>query len=228
MPVIRDIRLTLDREQALLGRGMGSGLRRLPKASALLAELLEMVPELLEPSFAYAVLPLDGQSGPQPSPPHGAKVVGITIPVELLSATEIAFVVGTIGPRLEERAVEYFAQKEPLRGVVLDGLGSAAVGLLQQEARKYLQREVGSPGLEISSPIKPGGQCWPLSDQWPIFRLLSPEQIGVSLTSGGVMSPRKSVSMAVGIGAKMPTWTPNEVCARCNMGRGCPYRARAA
>lgn len=228
MPVICDIRLTLNRGQVLLGRGMGSGLGRQPKTSALLGELLEIVPGLLEPSFVYAVLPIDGQSGKQPSPPRGAKVAGITIPMELLPATEIVFVVGTIGPRLEEKAAAYFAQKEPLRGVVLDGIGSAAVGLLQQEAWKYLQREVVSPGLEISSPIKPGGQCWPLSDQGHIFRLLSPGQIGVSLTSGGVMFPRKSVSMAIGIGAKMPTWTPNEECARCNMGRGCPYRARAA
>ena len=58
--------------------------------------------------------------------------------------------------------------------------------------------------------------------------LVQSDEIGVSLTSSGVMSPQKSVSMVIGIGPHMPTWSQEEVCARCSLRKTCPYRMRGA
>jgi len=46
----------------------------------------------------------------------------------------------------------------------------------------------------------------------------------VSLTSSGIMVPRKSASMVMGIGPKMTRWTEAEVCARCNLRETCHYK----
>ena len=45
--------------------------------------------------------------------------------------------------------------------------------------------------------------------------------------SSGMMVPRNSVSMVIGIGPRMATWTRAEVCARCSLKETCPHRIRA-
>lgn len=226
MSVIRDVHLTLAREQVLLRLERG-WLRPVPKIRDLVGELLETVPDMLEPSFVYAVRPANRHNAEASLTALSEKDAGVSVPVGLRSATQLVLVIGTIGPRLEKKAAEYFAQKEPMRAIVLDRIGNVAVGLLQQRAYEYLKGKIVPPGNEVTNLLKPGGQCWPISAQRRIFQLVSPEQIGVSLTSGAVMFPCKSVSMAIGIGTRMVIQTPNELCARCNMGRGCTFKARA-
>jgi len=38
------------------------------------------------------------------------------------------------------------------------------------------------------------------------------------------MVPRKSISMVIGIGPQMTTWTKAEACASCNLSKTCRYR----
>jgi hypothetical protein len=65
---------------------------------------------------------------------------------------------------------------------------------------------------------------FPISEQWRLFELVPAEEIGVSLTPYGIMIPRKSISMVIGIGLQMTIWTQAEVCARCNLKETCLYR----
>ncbi len=59
--------------------------------------------------------------------------------------------------------------------------------------------------LMASSPLSPGMPGFAILEQWQVFQLVSAEEIGVSLTSSGIMVPRKSVSMVIGIGPQMTT-----------------------
>ncbi len=111
-----------------------------------------------------------------------------------------------------------------MSGLLLDGIGSAAVNSLAQEVCKLIAHEASLRNYQASSPLSPGGRSFPLSEQWQLFKLVPAEEIGVRLTSTGLMVPRKSVSMVIGIGPQMPTWTKAEACARCNLGRTCRYR----
>jgi hypothetical protein len=52
-------------------------------------------------------------------------------------------------------------------------------------------------------------------------------RIGVRMTSSGLMVPRKSASMVIGIGPQMKKWTRAEVCAHCSLGESCQYRINA-
>jgi hypothetical protein len=65
---------------------------------------------------------------------------------------------------------------------------------------------------------------FPISGQWQLFQLVPAEKIGVSLTSSGVMVPRKSISLVIGIGTQMKSWTQKEVCDRCTLKKTCVYR----
>ena len=108
--------------------------------------------------------------------------------------------------------------------MILDGIGSAAVDSLVPEILRLVASEVSSRGYQISSPVNPGMPGFPLTEQWNLLGLVSADEIGVRLTASGVLIPRKSTSMVIGIGPQMTKWTRAEVCARCGLRETCHYR----
>jgi len=108
--------------------------------------------------------------------------------------------------------------------MILDGIGSTAVDMLALEVLRRLASEASSRGYEISSPVNPGMPGFPLTEQWNLLELVNADEIGVRLTASGVLVPRKSSSMVIGIGPKMTRWTQAEVCARCSLRESCHYK----
>lgn len=226
MPVIRDTPLTLDMERVLRCQGIGEHSNLQRQSTDLLAELLAIVNDshLLEPAITYELHPITKIQHNQLHLENGAVLHGTLLPSLLTSATVLAVAVCTIGPRLEEKVAYYFASNEPFRGLMLDGIGSAAVEALSQEACRFVEREAASYGYRASGPLNPGVPGWPISDQWHLFQLAPAEQIGIRLTSLAVMVPQKSISMVIGLGAELPAWKQGEACSRCNLKETCPYK----
>jgi hypothetical protein len=230
MPVIRDIPLSLKYTDEVLRRqGLGKGAKVRPEIKGLTRELLASVNKahLLEPAAAYEHYPVTGMNGSQISL-EGDKVIhGPLLPAFFPEAKELTAMVITIGPRLEAQVTDYTNHGEALRGTLLDGIGSAAIDMLAMEVLRLTAKEVSSRGYEISSPVNPGMPGFPMTEQWNLLELANAREIGVSLTSSGVLVPRKSVSMVIGIGPKMTRWTQAEVCARCSLRETCHYRIQA-
>ena len=225
MPVIHDIPLSLKTKEVLRRQGFRGHSKIRPEITNLILELLASVESahLLEPAAAYEIHPITEMSQRQSSSECKAVVQGLSLPPLLAKAKELAAVVCTIGPKLEKQATDYFSKHEPLRGALLDGIGSAAVDSLAQEVCKLITSEASSRGYQASSPISPGMPGLPIEEQQQLLKLVPAGEIGVSLTSSGIMVPRKSASMVIGIGPQMATWTRAEVCARCSLRKTCPY-----
>jgi hypothetical protein len=216
MPVIRDIPLSLKTGEVLRREGFREHSKVRPEIKSLILELLASVKKahLLAPAAAYEIYPISGMSP--------------LLPSLLPEAKELAAVVVTIGPGLEKRVADYTSQGEPLRGLLLDGIGSAAVDSVAQEVCKLMAGEASSRGYEVSRPFSPGMPCGlPLAEQRQLLEMAPAGEIGVSLTPAGVMVPRKSISMVIGIGPEMKTGTEAEVCAGCNLRETCPYGIQA-
>ncbi len=232
MSIIRDVSVTLDAGEALRRQGMGKMSDRTevrPQFMALSHELLAAVDHLhlLEPTIAYELHPIAEVRHDLLKLEDDTMLYGPLLPSLLASARELAAAVCTIGPRLEEKVADYFAQSDPLRAMLLDGIGSAAVDVLVEEVCQIIRREAASRGYASSSPLAPGMRGFPMSEQWRLFQLVPAEQIGVRLTSAAMMVPRKSVSMVIGLGPAMPTWTQLEKCDHCSMKDTCRYRVYA-
>jgi hypothetical protein len=229
MPVIRDIPLSLKIEEVLRRQGFREYSKVKSEIKSLLLELLASVKKdhLLEPVVIYEIYLVNEISHNQFSLEGNAAVHGSLLHLLLPEAKELAVVVSTIGPKLEKQVTDYSNQGEPLRSVLLDGIGSTAVDSLAQEACKIIAGEASSRGYQASGPISPGMPGLPITAQWQLLEMVSAQEIGVSLTSVGIMIPRKSVSMIIGIGPEMKTWTRAEVCARCHLRRTCHYRIHA-
>lgn len=227
MPLIRDIVLNIRMEAVLrrLGRGESSSLK--PEMRVVLNELLDSLGDLhlLKPAIVYEFHIISRLSHEGVVLENGIMLNGSVFNSILKYAREIATIICTIGPRLEERIAYFSAQKDPLRALLLDGIGSAAVDSLVQKVCDVMSREASSLGYQASSRISPGIPGLPISEQLKIFKLVPGEQVGVHLSSSLLMIPRKSLSMIIGIGPDMPTWTEAERCSRCNLNKSCLYTA---
>jgi len=226
MPIVRDVSVTLEMEQVLRRQGIREHSMPRLEITALLYELLASVNDLhlLEPAITYELHLITDVRHDQVCLENGTVLYGWLLPSLLLSARELAAVVCTIGPRLEKKVAYYFGNKEPLRGLLLDGIGSAAVDSLAQKACQFMRHEALSRGYQASSPLNPGMPGFSISEQWQLFKLVPAEEIGICLTPLAIISPRKSTSMVIGIGTKMPTWTQAEVCDCCGLKQTCPYK----
>ena len=226
MPVIRDIPLSLKTREVLRRQGLGGGAKVRPEIKDLILELLASVKKarLLEPAVAYEYYTVNSMNGSQMSLEGDKEIHAPLIPAIFPEAKELAVLLCTIGARLEKQVTDYTSQGEPLRGMLLDGMGSTAVDMMVLEILRRLSNEVSSRGYEISSPVNPGMPGFPLTEQWNLLGLVNADEIGVSLTASGVLVPRKSTSMVIGIGPKMTRWTQAEVCARCSLRETCHYK----
>jgi hypothetical protein len=225
MPIIRDIPLRLKTEELLRREGFRRKAKIRPEIKSLILELLASVKSdhLLEPTMAYEIYPITQSSQRQLSLEGKLVLSGPLLPSLLAGAKELAVVVSTIGPKLEKQVTDYTNRGEPLRGMLLDGIGSAAVDSLAEEAGKFITGGALSHGYEASSPVSPGMPGLPITEQWQLFKMVPAQEIGVSLTPSGVMVPLKSASMVIGLGPQMKTWTRAEVCAHCRLRKTCPY-----
>jgi hypothetical protein len=226
VPLIRDIVLNIPMEAVLRRLGKRENLGLKPEMKMILNELLDSLDNLhlLEPAIVYEFHIITTISFGGVVLENGIVLNGSLFNSILKSAKKLAAVVCTIGPRLEERVTYFSAQKDPLRALLLDGIGSAAVDSLVQKACDVIRHEASSLGYQASSRISPGIPGLPISEQWKVFRLVPGEQIGVHLSSSLLMIPRKSVSTLIGIGPDMPTWTEVERCNWCNLNKDCLYR----
>jgi hypothetical protein len=226
MPVICDIPLSLKTEEVLRREGFGGYSKVRPEIKSLILELLASVKNdhLLEPATAYEIYPIAEMSYSQVSLKGDLAVQWPFLPSLLPQAKELAVAVCTIGPKLEKQVTDYTNQGEPLRGMLLDGIGSAAVDSLTQEVCKFIAGEVSSLGYQASNPISPGMPDFPITEQRRLLEMVPTREIGVSLTPLAIMRPRKSTSMVIGIGPKMITWTQAELCHRCSLRKTCPYK----
>ncbi len=223
---MRDIPLRLKTTEVLRREGFRKHSKIRPEIKSLILELITRVKKdrLLEPAIAYEIHPITEMGHRQFSLEGNIVVHGPLVPSLLPEAKELAAVVSTIGPRLEKQVTKYFDRNKPLEGLLLDGIGSAAVDSLIEEVCKFMTAEALSRGYQASSPISPGMPGLPITEQWQLIKMVPAREIGVSLTSSGVMVPRKSASMVIGIGPQMRIWTRDEVCTHCSLRKTCPYR----
>jgi hypothetical protein len=151
----------------------------------------------------------------------GTEITNSLVAHHLAGAEQVVFVVCTIGSELETFASSQM-QADPLLALALDGLGNAAVEEISQQVCAQVGKQAQVLGLTASAPISPGLPEWPVEIGQPlIFSLLDPLQAGITLTSSGMMVPKKSISFILGIGRDT---IQTDLCDLCNLRDRCRYR----
>jgi hypothetical protein len=181
----------------------GTG-RRLEKA---VEEALSMAQGLLAPKGIYTVI-------------AGRDLPGSKMFDEL---ERVAFCICTIGPGVEKEISALSEKGELLEAIVLDSIGSVAAEAVAEYIDGRIQAEALREGLKTSCRVSPGYGDWDIREQVSIFHLLPGERIGVRLSEGYMMIPRKSISFAIQIAEEPIRMRSENSCANCDR-VDCPYR----
>jgi hypothetical protein len=127
----------------------------------------------------------------------------------------------TIGAALESRVAELFRSGERLLALELDALGNERLFCLAKRALSIIAREAKRRGQRSGDERYPGDDAMTLEEQVHALEFAAADSIGIAVTSGGMLSPVKSMSFVVPLGAELKR-TAGGPCRRC------PSRARCA
>ena len=123
----------------------------------------------------------------------------------------------TIGPKLEEELENYKREGQLGRALVLDMYGSAAAESAADAANAAIEAELAEKGLYCSTRFSPGYACWDVREQKWVLPALEADKLGVTLTEGFMMSPRKTITFAMTL-ADSPVESRHEhSCGTCGM-----------
>ncbi len=124
---------------------------------------------------------------------------GTQIPPYLEQAAIILMGAVTLGPAIEQEIDRLFLQQDVPGGIVLDSAAAVAAGELLDQLTSYIT-EISEPkGYKIIWRFSPGNGDWPIGQQAELANAAGGSQIGLSLTAGGMLSPRKSLTALFGL-----------------------------
>ena len=218
--------LELDADMVLAAQGAdpASVRRRSPALVETAERALRDGRALLTPIVVQRVLPVERRGAEELILSGGGRLTGAALGFRLRDAEEIVAAVCTIGPALEQRVSASLAD-DPVYALALDGVGTAAVGLLTRAVCAQVAAAAAVRRYRATPPLSPGMMGWPLAEgQDQLFSLVDARAAGVVLTASHLMIPCKSVSMVVGIGPCVAAG--GEPCAWCDLQQTCRYRAR--
>jgi hypothetical protein len=112
----------------------------------------------------------------------------------------IAAVVGSAGPGIESRSRDLLGGEDPLKGFILDWIGSQVADQSGRAAVSAIRNIVAARGWKSTPLFSPGTCGWDIVDQQNLFKLFPDRFLGISLTASSLMRPIKSVSGIVGLG----------------------------
>lgn len=130
----------------------------------------------------------------------------------------------TIGPALEEEGRLAGEGGRALDALIMDSFGSAAAEAAADALNEQLCTHARAQSQRARARVSPGYGRWGIDSQPSLLGLLAADKLGIKLTSGLMMTPRKSVSFAVRLeqyeGAQE---RDTGRCARCGL-ENCAYR----
>jgi len=146
-----------------------------------------------------------------------------------LNADTVVLMVGTIGADLEAK-VSALMHVEPAYALAVDALGTVALDVLERAALNYVKVSAAAQGLRVTKPFSPGIAGWPLAEgQQQIFALLDPvevQAIGLTLLPSAQLHPKKSFSLALGVGQDVQEDGHLHFCDTCALRATCAYQGR--
>jgi hypothetical protein len=119
----------------------------------------------------------------------------------LAQAEHVAVFAATIGPAFEEWARATMAD-DPALGFIADAVGSAVAEALADRLHDRIERDVAERGWKVTNRYSPGYCGWSVAEQHQLFTLLPAGFCGITLSESALMSPVKSVSGLIGVGAE--------------------------
>jgi len=129
----------------------------------------------------------------------------------------------TIGDGLEKLAEWHDREGRIAVALITHVYGSAAVEAAADAVNAMIRTDVEKEGLFCSRRFSPGYGGWNVDEQQWMVPRLDGDTLGVTLTAGCMMIPRKSVTFAVSVGTVPTEMRDDNECDSCDL-INCRYR----
>ena len=179
--------------------------------------------QVFQPRWIYQEFPVVSADDSGVRLSDGPELLIREIPGRWGGISTLGLALCTIGDDLEPRIEALFAAREFPVAYMLDSLGSVAVEALGEAVHRRICEDRLARGLKVTPRESPGYARWVIEEQRKVFALLPTDSIGVHLNPYCIMTPRKSISFAVGVGREASMGTGGSPCRSCDM-RDCVYR----
>ena len=100
----------------------------------------------------------------------------------------------TLGSKIEEEIDQKFLSRDVAGGIALDSAAAVAIGQILDQMTGYINELVRGKGYKVFWRLSPGTGDWPASQQLDLANAAGGGQIGLSVTPGGMLVPRKTVT----------------------------------
>jgi hypothetical protein len=224
MPLLEKLELQIDEDAVLRGQGADpAALRaRRPALAQLAGQAIQEGLPLVEPRVVYKLFDVQDVRHERLLLSGGGQLGGKLIVQHLAQARQVYALLCTIGDSLERYAEEVWSSSA-VYCLALDGVGSAAVEALANAACRRIEDQAALQNWKSSIPLSPGMVDWSVPEGQPqIFRLLEGEPLAASLTPSFLMTPRKSLTMVMGVGPDLAI--AGRTCDFCNLRDVCRYQ----
>lgn len=119
---------------------------------------------------------------------------------EYLSSAAMLFAAAvTIGMDAEKAIDKYYMNKDYEMGMALDCAATIATVQVAEALTKYIGEIAEPKGYKLSWRVSPGMGDWPQSQERDAAKAAHGEDIGLGLTAGGMVTPRKSIVALFGL-----------------------------
>lgn len=217
-------RLAVHTDMVLQRQGAHPGKVRLrqPRLVALAERAISEGERWIRPQVAYRILKVQEVKPALVILANGAQLRGSGIARKLLNAEFVIVAVATIGAEIDGR-IQRATKEEAAFALALDGYGTAAIGALTVALRQFFVACARRRQLTTTAPVYPGTKDWDLAAaQTQLFSLVDASAIGVRLNSSFLMTPCKSVSLVIGVGANV--LSAEQPCEECGASASCQHR----
>lgn len=182
--------------------------------------------ELVEAAYSYRIVPLEAPAA-EVLRVGGERLQAPWLIPESGELTALACGVCTLGPGLEMRVGDLFAQRRASLALALDELGNEMLFAVSRRAQDRMQADADRRGLTMAGELRAGDPGLALEAQAAVLRLAWAETIGIRIPHGQLMQPMKSVSMVLGVGIDLPA-TRWSRCDSCTFREKCGRSGAAA
>lgn len=165
--------------------------------------MISRVKEILRPQFSFFITKatLDEENNLLTTG-TATMQIGKIISRQLRGSSAFAFFVATAGMEFENLQEQLKTEGDMVSIFIADAMGSVIAEKAADCMELALQQTLASSGLKHTNRFSPGYCGWHVSQQHLLFsHFPTPQPCGITLSESSLMTPIKSVSGIIGIGA---------------------------
>ena len=218
----KEYAVRMDRSEVLRYLGYGAS-EPDPAVARQLEEAIRTVEKIARPALTFRVFDIVRSHAGVGLAGTSLVLTGRTAELMLRDCGRCVLLAATVGSRVDGE-IRRRQIRDMTGALIVDSAAGCAVENICEQFTEDLEQHCGAKGLYITDRFSPGYGDLPLSLQPDILRTLSAEKtIGLTVSSGLLMIPAKSVTALIGI-ADTPQPRRITGCAHCTMNTTCKYR----